>query len=102
MKTYNVFMDGNAWCTTRGDFVNLHESNAGFGECELESLKNLILIEEKDEIRRCEGIRDWKCECCKTRFSRMFKAGERPPCIYCKAGNQYVHEITIAIAQEGE
>lgn len=27
-----LYMDGNAWCATRGDFENLQESPAGFGE----------------------------------------------------------------------
>lgn len=26
-----VFMDGNAWCAVRPDFINLQESPAGFG-----------------------------------------------------------------------
>lgn len=26
-----IFMDGNAWCAVRADFVNLQESDAGFG-----------------------------------------------------------------------
>jgi len=27
-----VFMDGNAWCAVHPDFVNLQESDAGFGD----------------------------------------------------------------------
>lgn len=30
--TSRVFMDGNAWCAVRPDFINLQESPAGFGE----------------------------------------------------------------------
>ena len=34
-------MDGNSWCATRGDFANLQESPAGFGESALEALSDL-------------------------------------------------------------
>ena len=29
--TVRTFMDGNAWCAVRPDFINLQESPAGFG-----------------------------------------------------------------------
>lgn len=37
----DVEMDGNAWCAHRQDFINLQESNAGFGETILEALSEL-------------------------------------------------------------
>jgi len=36
-----IFMDGNAWCATRRDFVDLQKSPAGFGETALEALAAL-------------------------------------------------------------
>lgn len=36
-----VYMDGNAWCATRGDFDNLQESPAGFGGSALEAMAAL-------------------------------------------------------------
>lgn len=37
----HLFMDGNAWCATKNDFVNLQESPAGFGATALEALTEL-------------------------------------------------------------
>ena len=36
-----VFMDGNAFCATHLDFVNLQESPAGFGDTREEAIANL-------------------------------------------------------------
>ncbi len=36
-----VTRDGNAWCATRRDFVNLQESPAGFGSTALEAMAAL-------------------------------------------------------------
>lgn len=36
-----VFMDGNAWCATRKDSINLQESPSGFGDTALEALAAL-------------------------------------------------------------
>ena len=36
-----VGRDGNAWYATRGDFENLHDSPAGFGDTVLEALSEL-------------------------------------------------------------
>ena len=36
-----LYLDGNAWCATRGDFENLQESPAGFGDSGLEALTAL-------------------------------------------------------------
>lgn len=30
MRQYNVFMDGDLWCATYLNFINLQESPAGF------------------------------------------------------------------------
>lgn len=35
------FMDGNAWCCVFGDFINLQESPAGFGETFDEAIADL-------------------------------------------------------------
>ena len=40
----NLFMDGNQWCATGGDFVNLAESDAGFGTTALEAMSELAII----------------------------------------------------------
>lgn len=37
----HLFMDGNAWCATKNDFVNLQESPAGFGDTGREALTAL-------------------------------------------------------------
>ena len=36
-----LYMDGDAWCATRGDFENLQESPAGFGATALEAFTSL-------------------------------------------------------------
>jgi hypothetical protein len=36
-----LFMDGNAWCATKNDFTNLHESPAGFGDTARDALTAL-------------------------------------------------------------
>ena len=36
-----VYLDGNTWCSTFGDFVSLQESQAGFGDTALEALADL-------------------------------------------------------------
>ena len=38
---YRIFKDGSAWCATRGGFVNLQESPAGFGETPSDALNEL-------------------------------------------------------------
>lgn len=37
----NLFMDSNKWCATAGNFVNLAESEAGFGDTCLEAMAEL-------------------------------------------------------------
>ena len=37
-----LFMDGNMWCATRKDFVNLQESPAGFGETCAKAMSALV------------------------------------------------------------
>lgn len=36
-----TFMDGDAWCAVRPDFINLQESPAGFGATREEAIKKL-------------------------------------------------------------
>jgi len=37
-----LYLDGDQWCATRNDFVNLQESDAGFGPTALEALSELV------------------------------------------------------------
>jgi hypothetical protein len=50
MREYRIYMDGNAWCATATGFINLQESNAGFGDSPLEALADLIGQEESAEL----------------------------------------------------
>jgi len=36
-----IYKDGNQWCATRKDFINLQESPAGFGDTALEAMAEL-------------------------------------------------------------
>ena len=50
-------MDGNMWCATYKDFINLQESIAGFGETKDKAIQELVLVsKEKVEgkIFHCE------------------------------------------------
>lgn len=38
VEEYRIFRDGNAWCAIAPGFVNLHESEAGFGPTPLASV----------------------------------------------------------------
>ena len=40
--------DGDQWCATRENFIDLQESIAGFGDCQLSALQDLILGEWTD------------------------------------------------------
>lgn len=51
--TFNLFLDGNAWCATRDDFVNLQESPAGFGSSRREAILECI----KSEVSVAAAIR---------------------------------------------
>jgi hypothetical protein len=46
-KKINLIMDGNSWCAYRDGFINLQESNAGFGDTPDEAIKDL-------EVSRCK------------------------------------------------
>jgi hypothetical protein len=46
-KTIIIKKDGNKWCAHREDFVNLQESNAGFGDDPHVALANLVLEERQ-------------------------------------------------------
>ena len=54
-KTVIIKKDGNMWCSHREDFINLQESDAGFGETEVKALKNLIRIEDSN-FRKSYGL----------------------------------------------
>jgi len=49
-EEFVTYMDGNAWCATRPDFINLQESLAGFGDTEQEAIANLV-----EQEKLCEG-----------------------------------------------
>ena len=38
---FRLFMDGDAWCAVRAGFINLQESNVGFGETRDDAVTNL-------------------------------------------------------------
>ena len=39
--------DGNQWCATYSDFINLQESEAGFGDTQIEAIQELMKNKEK-------------------------------------------------------
>ncbi len=41
LSRLRLFKDGDQWCCTYPDFVNLQESLAGFGETAFEAMANL-------------------------------------------------------------
>ncbi len=45
----DLFMDGNSWCVTRQDFVNLQESPVGFGLTPNEAVNDLLSRLTDDE-----------------------------------------------------
>ena len=45
MKSYRVYLDGNSWCAVDGNFVDLQQSLAGFGDTPLIALGELLLLE---------------------------------------------------------
>ena len=50
--------DGNQWCATFQDFINLQESQAGFGETALEAFADLAkpeLLEKYNARTRKDG-----------------------------------------------
>ena len=52
------FMDGNKWCCVFGDFVNLQESPAGFGDTFYEALEDLnrrAKVEPLPDFRMVHG-----------------------------------------------
>jgi hypothetical protein len=91
-RPYRVFTDGAAWCATGPGFINLQESNAGFGELPAEALVKLIAADARAEQRRREGIRQWHCTCCRKTFERGTPE-DRAPCPRCSAGAQYTYEV---------
>jgi hypothetical protein len=48
-QTYQVFKDGSSWCAVGADFINLQESDAGFGSTPVEALEDLLDIEASRE-----------------------------------------------------
>ena len=48
---FKLFKDGNQWCAAKGDFVNLQESIAGFGDTPFEAFVALCR-KVKAEVRQ--------------------------------------------------
>ena len=42
MIEYKIFKDGNLWCAVTNDFINIQESDAGFGLTPGFALKELL------------------------------------------------------------
>lgn len=48
----NVFVDGDAWCAVRFDFINPQQSVAGFGHTPREAVASLLdTIDETDKVK---------------------------------------------------
>lgn len=45
----HIKMDGNQWCATWPDFINLQESPAGFGDTPAEAIAELAAINAKEK-----------------------------------------------------
>jgi hypothetical protein len=41
IEDVNIFLEGDSWCATLFNFINLQESPAGFGFTQDEALENL-------------------------------------------------------------
>ena len=48
-----IELDGNMWCAYRDSFVNLQESNTGFGENPFEALVELLKTEVPSKNCSC-------------------------------------------------
>lgn len=48
---YRIFKDGNEWCAVGPHFVNLQESDSGFGETPMIALAELMTLEDEKEIQ---------------------------------------------------
>lgn len=57
--SYRLFMDGDQWCCVGPEFINLQESDAGFGSTARDSLEALEMIEGEKE-RAVMRANDWK------------------------------------------
>ena len=62
------FKDGNAWCCVRGDFINIQESPAGFGDTMDEALTMLHAeVTGKPSLTETEQHilhGGWRCNYC--------------------------------------
>lgn len=43
-------MDGDMWCAHRPSFINIQESNVGFGKTPSDAIKDLIDVESKEDV----------------------------------------------------
>lgn len=57
LKDINLVKDGNAWMATRKDFVNLQESNAGFGDTQEDAVADLVRMEREEESGRPAAVK---------------------------------------------
>lgn len=73
------FKDGDRWCCVNGDFINLQESPAGFGETFEEALDELRKILPHSFVPAgWEGV-----DCAKCEFSREAPIHNGAPGRYC-------------------
>ena len=58
----DLFMDGDQWCVTRQDFVNLQESPVGFGLTPNEATNDLLSRLTDDEyLKEILPPEKWNC-----------------------------------------
>ena len=84
MKEYKVAKDGDEWCATSDDFVDLQSSDAGFGSDPTTAIAELLGIEKAREITRRKSTPENSA--CKIPLQRLVmlgwndtKDGENPP-----------------------
>lgn len=57
-----IFRDGNAWCATEDDFLDLQASPAGFGDTPTEAAR--ALIDELQKHCTCGNNGGGDCDAC--------------------------------------
>jgi len=53
---FKLFMDGDMWCATFQDFVDLQESQAGFGKTALVAFANLASVGLRQKFPKCPAV----------------------------------------------
>ncbi len=60
MSKLNLTMDGNQWCATLPDFINLQESPAGFGDTQDGAIANLATTVTKEAGDARQKAASWE------------------------------------------